>query len=153
IMKNVKVVGDTFRLMAQQELVYRGIDDQCTYQDALDDIFQTSIIIGERGRIEKETFDLLQTGIRTIKDYIFSKNFILEGAVNCAAKAAYLSLLIKYEMSEVERFEKSIDLRNFKIEIPEYKKFKSIIKFDPEAYFYWYKSFEILGQQFADATA
>ncbi len=30
------------------------------------------------------------------------------------------------------------------IEHPDYRKLKTIIKFDPEAYFYWYKSIEIL---------
>lgn len=101
-MKSVEIVGEMFKLMAQQELVYRELDKELTYQDVLDDIFQTARIIGERGRIEKPFFALLQTGVRTIKDYIFSKNFIVETAVNSASKAAYLSLLIKYEIEEAE---------------------------------------------------
>lgn len=145
-MENIKVVGDTFKMMVQQELMYRGMDDY-TYFDVLDDVFLTSKIIGERGRIEKETFDLLQTGIKRIKNYIFSINYIADRAVNSASKAAYLSLLIKYERSDIERFDKAIDLRTLEIKNPEYKKFKTIMRFDPEAYFYWYKSFEILERE------
>lgn len=152
-MENIDVVSQTFRLMAEQELFYRGIDGVYTHQDVLDDIFSTSRIISERGRIEQETFSVLNTGISRIKDYIFSKNFILESAVNSAAKAAYLSLLIKYGITKVERFDKKMDLKQLKIDTPDYKKFKSIMKFDPEAYFYWYKSIEILKQQTSEVTA
>ncbi|MBC3795991.1 hypothetical protein [Acetobacterium tundrae] len=126
--------------------MYREMEDY-TYFDVLDDIFLTSKIIGERGRIEKETFDLLQTGIKRIKNYIFSINYIADRAVNSASKAAYLSLLIKYGISDIERFDKTIDLRTLEIKNPEYKKFKTIMRFDPEAYFYWYKSFEILEKE------
>ncbi|MBC3797623.1 nucleotidyl transferase AbiEii/AbiGii toxin family protein [Acetobacterium tundrae] len=152
-MENIKVVRDTFILMVQQELIYREMDGKCTYQDVLDDVFQTSRIIGERGRIEKPTFALLQTGVNRIKDYIFSKNYIVESAVNSASKAAYLSLLIKYDIFVVERFDETIDLRTLEIKNPEYKKFRTIMKFDPEAYFYWYKSIEILEKNVSEITA
>lgn len=141
------------KLMAQQELKYRKLDKELTYYDVLDDIFLTSRIVGERGGIHRTVFELLQTGVRTIRDYIFSKNFIVETAVNSASKAAYLSLLIKHNISEVERFDKDINLNLLEIRVPEYKKFKSIKKFDPEAYFYWYKCIEIIEQEVSGATS
>lgn len=125
--------------MAQQELKYRGMGQDFTYEDVLDDIFTTSKIIGARGGIEQPIYAQLEKGVKTIKDYIFSKNFIIEAAVNSAAKVAYLSLLLKHDIKHVERFDRGIDLQSLKIISPEFKKFKSIIKFDPEAYFYWYK--------------
>ena len=150
IMENIETVSQTFKLMAQQELIYRGLDKECTYTDVLDDVFETSRIISERGRIEKDIFGYLQTGVNRIKDYIFSKNYILESAVNSASKAAYLSLLIKYDLTDVERYDKKIDLKQLIIKNPNFKKFKSIMKFDPEAYFYWYKSIEILSEEYAE---
>ena len=144
IMENIETVSETFKRMAQQELIYRGKDKKFTYEDVLDDIFETSRIISERGRIEKDIFEYLQTGVNRIKNYIFSKNYIMESAVNSASKAAYLSLLIKYELKDVERYDKEIDLQKWIITDTEFKKFKSIMKFDPEAYFYWYKSIEII---------
>lgn len=152
-MGDIKAVGETFKRMAQQELVYRKRDVELGYTDVLDDIFLTARIIGERGRVEKETFELLQTGVRTIKDYIFSRNYIVESAVNSSSKAAYLSLLIKYDIQEVEKYDKSIDMKLHDINLPEYKKLKSIIKFDPEAYYYWCKSIEILEKRISDASA
>lgn len=146
-MENLDTVSKTFKQMAKQELIYRKKNEEFTYEDVLDDIFKTSRILGERGRIEKDIFDQLQLGVNRIKDYIFSKNYILENAVNSASKAAYLSLLIKHGISDVERFDKKLDLRTYVIDHPDYKKFKTIMKFDPEAYFYWFKSIEILSQE------
>lgn len=113
-------------------------------ETTLIDIVKTSQIIGGRGSIEKPLFDLLQKGITTIRDYIFSQNFILESAVNSASKAAYLALLIKNDKLPLERFDNTIDLNLLEINDTEFKKFKSIIKFDPEAYYYWYKCIEIM---------
>lgn len=83
--------------MAQQELRYRGMDQEFTYQDVLDDIFNTSKIRA-RGGIEKPIFAELENGVKTIKDYIFSRNYIIKAAVNSAAKVAYLSLLLKNDI-------------------------------------------------------
>lgn len=143
-MKDLDTVSKTFQKMAQQELVYRKKDNILTYVDVLDDIFETSRIISERGRVEKLLFDQLQTGITRIRGYIFSKNYIIESAVNSASKAAYLSLLIKHNIAEMERFDPEINLKEYIIEHPDFRKFKTILKFDPEAYFYWYKSIELL---------
>lgn len=147
VMEDINIVAETFKVMTQQELVYRDLDKECTYEDVLEDIFETSRIISERGRIEKEIFKSLQTGVNRIKDYIFSKNYILESAVNSASKAAYLSLLIKYNLTEVAKYDENINLRDLTITHTDFTKLKSIIKFDPEAYFYWYKSIEIISQQ------
>lgn len=143
-MRDVNTVSQTFKQMVQQELAYRNLDDKMSHVDVLDDIFETSRILSERGRIEKGIYAYLQLGVNRIKDYIFSKNYIVESAINSASKAAYLSLLIKNEIDDVERFDPKIDLREFVIENPDFKKFKTILKFDPEAYFYWYKSIEII---------
>lgn len=143
-MENLDAVGITFKQLAEQELRYRQINSDLTFIDVLDDIFETSKILSGRGSIEKATFDQLQTGVNRIRDYIFSKNYILESAVNSASKAAYLSLLLKYNINDLERFDSQIDLREYIIDHPDFKKFNSIIKFDPEAYFYWYKCVELL---------
>lgn len=143
-MNDINKVSQTFKQMAQQELIYRNRDEELSHRDILDDIFETSRILGERGRIEKDIYNQLQIGVSRIKDYIFSRNYIVENAINSASKAAYLSLLIKYEIADVERFDSKVDLRELMIEHPDFSRFKIIMKFDPEAYFYWYKSIEII---------
>lgn len=143
-MNDIDIVGRTFKQMAIQELIYRGRENELTYEDVLDDIFETSRILSERGRIEKDVYAQLQVGVNRIKDYIFSRNYIVESAVNSASKAAYLSLAIKNGVNEIERFDSKLNLRDLIIDKPDFKKFKTIMKFDPEAYFYWYKSIELL---------
>jgi len=144
--QRIDTVSESFKMIAQQELEFRGKHTQYSYQDVLIDIFNTSLIIGERNRMEKETFNLLLSGIKTIRDYIFTRNFILESAVNCAAKAAYLSKVILFGKREIDKFDSKIDLSQYRIKNPEYKKFSSILKFDPEAYYYWFKTFELMEQ-------
>ena len=151
-MNDINTVSQTFKQMAKQELIYRKRDDKLTYEDVLNDIFETSRILSERGRIEKDAYNQLQLGVNRIKDYIFSRNYIVESAINSASKAAYLSLLIKYEIIDVERFDPKVNLRDYVIEHPDFNKFKTIMKFDPEAYFYWYKSIEVLTLKTAEET-
>jgi hypothetical protein len=152
-MNDVNTVSQTFKQMAQQELIYRERNEELSCRDVLEDIFETSRILSERGRIAKDVYDQLQLGVNRIKDYIFSRNYIVESAINSASKAAYLSLLIKHEITDVEKFDPKVDLRELVIEHPDFKKFKTIMKFDPEAYFYWYKSIEILSQKTAEETS
>ena len=149
-MGDINKVSQTFKQMAQQELIYRKRNDELTYKDVLDDIFETSRILSERGRVEKDAYDQLQLGVNRIKDYIFSRNYIIESAINSASKAAYLSLLIKYDITDFERFDPKVNLRECVIEHPDFNKLKTIMKFDPEAYFYWYMSIEILSLKSAE---
>ena len=44
-----------------------------------------------------------------------------------------------------------MDLNLLEIKAQKFKKFKSIKKFDPEAYFYWCKSVEIIEKEVSDA--
>lgn len=145
--EDIHTVRSTFIKMANQELIYRGKNRKIDYMDVLDDIFQTSKIISARGGIEKEVFSQLQLGVNRIKDYIFSKNYIMESAVNSSAKAAYLSLILKHDRNTIEKYNKDIDMSKEKITHQDFTKLNSIIKFDPEAYFYWLKSIEILTKE------
>ena len=58
----------------------------------------------------------------------------------------------KYNLTDVERYDKKIDLKDLVITNTDFNKFKSIMKFDPEAYFYWYKSIEIISRKYAEET-
>ena len=146
-MRDINIVSEAFYQIAQQELTYRELTNNLTPLDVLGDIFDTSRILSERGRIDKEVFDQLQQGISRIKEYVFSRNLILETAINSASKAAYLSLLLKYGITDYERFDSKLNLRDFVIQNPDYRSFKTIMNFDPEAYFYWFKSIEILNSR------
>jgi len=54
----------------------------------------------------------------------------------CAAKAAYLSTLLRSNKAEITRYDSSIDMKNFRLEN---KRLHSLKKSNPEAFFYWYQ--------------
>lgn len=142
-MSNMKTVRNTFISIAEQELEYREMRCTLSYKDVLDDVFDTSRTLASRGIVNEAKFKLLKSGVQALKSFVFSSNYIIESAVNSAAKAAYLSLLLKNDINEIERFNPKINIKDLTI-LNQPKVFKKIINYDPEAYFYWYKSFEIL---------
>jgi len=112
--------------------------------EIFDDIVNTSMIIAFRGGIKNDEFDRLVEGIKRIKSYIFSKNFILEEAVLSSSKAAYLALLLKNKIYNIEFFNNKKDVMHMDIRDVRFKKsFKSIKKFSPEGYYYWCKFLEL----------
>lgn len=141
---DIKIIKNTFIKVANNELKYRKLN--ITYREVLNDIFNTSMILAGRGSSEfsKDNFKELEKGVKTIKSFIFSKNFIIEDAVLCASKAAYLASLLNNDISKIERFDKSIDMSEIIIEHQPYRKcFKKIKNFNEEAYYYLYKAIEI----------
>lgn len=140
---DIHKVRGTFTRIAQNELKYRKMIDVTT-QDVLLDIYDTSFIIAMRGAYGKEEFTQLEKGMKRIKSHIFSQKFNIEDAVLCSSKAAYCSMLLAHSTSDIERFDKAVDLRNEAIELDGFTKyFKSLKKITPEGYFYWMKAVEL----------
>lgn len=143
VVSNAKVIRKTFFQFAKTELEYRAITESNEI-GVLDDIFQTALCISSRGQIGKGNFDELQSGVRRIKGFIFSENYHIEKAIQAASKAAYLSQIIKYEQETIEKFEAPSQIKDFKIENPEYNKLNKLKKTNPEALFYWYKTIKLI---------
>lgn len=90
--------------------------------------------------------DVINDIVDTSFTIAFTEYFILESAILCASKAAYLALMVtKNTMNIGERYDKKVDLSNIVIGKREYKNLNSIKKFSPEAFFYWHKVIELLG--------
>ncbi len=141
--KNLKVVKDTFVNISRNELGYIGLPT-ISAGEIFDDIVDTSIIIAFRGGVNNDEFGKLLEGIKRIKSYIFSKNFILEEAVLSSSKVAYLAILLKNNIYNIEFFNDKKDVIDMDITDDRFKKsFKSIKKFSPEGYYYWYKFLEL----------
>lgn len=139
---NLQVARDTFINISKRELKYRNLK-YLTFNNVLDDVIETAIVIAFRGSIDIEKYKLLEQGIKRIKSYIFSRNYIVEDAVLSAAKVAYISVLFKTPHLNFEYYNPRIDIEQLTISTPQFSKsFKSIKKFSPEAYYYWYKTLE-----------
>lgn len=142
ITDDIQVIKDTFRKFCKAELAYRGSSGM-TYSDVLDDIIQTSLAIVTRGQDGEANFDELQSGIQRIASFIHSENYHLEKAITDASKAAYVASLIEHGAESIERFDSPIEIKDWVIEEPMNTWLNKLKKSNPEAFYYWYKIFEL----------
>lgn len=138
-------VKETFRKFTVTELAYRNFDEK-DMDAVLEDIYQTSLSICTRGMDGDADFRLLQDGINRITGYIFSESYYIDKAINHASKAAYLATLLKHDADSFERFDPSINMKDWVIEQPFNTRVNKLKKSDPEAFFYWYKMYEMSKQ-------
>lgn len=142
LINDISIVRNTFISIANHEIQYRKLDG-ISYIDILNDIFKTASIISFRNS-NIEHFSDLEKGIQMIRNYIFTRKYNVEDAVESASRVAYLALVLKYDLKKVAYYDKKIDLKDFRINSPKYKKLNSIKSFSPEGFFYWFKAIELL---------
>jgi hypothetical protein len=136
---DIKLVGETFYKVVSKELVYRGLTTLST-DDVLNDIFETACLIGMRGYGSYDKFTELISGIKRIAGYIYAERFTLDSAILCAAKAAYLSVLIKRGTKEISRFDPNTDLSDWFIDEQRYNKLNKVKKTSPESFYYFHQA-------------
>jgi predicted nucleotidyltransferase component of viral defense system len=146
VSENIKIIKTTFSKFVTTELAYRE-KNTLTEKDVLEDIFQTSLCISTRGKLGNGDFEQLQTGIRRVKQFIFSENYQIEKAILHASKTAYLSSLIKYNGNRIEKFTDPLLLKDWTILDPSLNKLNHLKKSNPEAFFYWYKIYELIKEE------
>jgi predicted nucleotidyltransferase component of viral defense system len=139
---DLNIIKDTFHQFAKTELSYRNIND-CNEQDVIEDIYKTSLCIVSRGKGGTGNFEELQLGIQRIRAYIFSERYHIEKAITQASKTAYLITLIKYERTAIEKYSNQIQMKNWFIGELMNNKLNKLKKSNPEAFFYWFKIYEI----------
>jgi len=139
--EDITTVATTFKKFALTELNYRdkGVDIQIV----IDDIFETALTISTRGKDGKANFAALQEGISQIKAFIFSESYHIEKAIAHVAKAAYLVKLIEHEATTFVRFSDPMEIKDWVIEQPFYTRLNKLKKSNPEAFFYWFKVYEL----------
>ena len=143
---DIETIKLTFKTFATTELSYRDLEN-LTEQDVIEDIFQTAICIVTRGADGKGNFDELQKGIQRISRFVFSESYHIEKAIVHASKAAYLSILIRNDATKIEKFSNPIQMEEWTIGEPMNTKLNKLKKSNPEAFFYWYKIYELTTNQ------
>ncbi len=139
---DIETIKTTFYRFAKTEIAYRN-SEGITENDVLEDIYQTSLCIASRGTEGKGNFDELLNGILRIKGFIFSESYHIEKAIAHASKAAYLSALIQHDAKTIDKFENPLQLKDWQIGEPLNSKLNKLKKSNPEAFFYWYKIYEL----------
>ncbi|PRX57523.1 nucleotidyl transferase AbiEii/AbiGii toxin family protein [Flagellimonas meridianipacifica] len=143
MVEKIEAVSAVFEEFAKTELAYRDFKDVGS-EEVLKDILETAMVIATRGKSGHGDFEELQRGIQNIKNYIFSENFHLERAMVPAAKAAYISAILQTNNKKVHRFSNPIEVEEWVIEQPFETRLNKLKKSNAEAFFYWYKAFELL---------
>jgi len=140
--EDLQVVKDTFNTFAKAELSYRGQSKE-NIESVLDDIFETSLVVCTRGMGGVGNFEELQSGIKSVKAYILLDKYNLIHAISHASKAAYLAIILKQNADNIERFDPEINMKDWIIKQPFNTRVNKLKISDPEAFFYWYKMYEM----------
>jgi len=142
MVNNMKTIASVFDQFAKTELAYRAAD--ASSDDVLEDIIQTGTIICTRGKSGKGDFNELQQGIKNIRNFIFSERFHIERAIVLAARASYLAALIRVGGAKIKRFTEPGEIAGWMIEQPFETRLNKLKKSNPEAFFYWYQTAQLI---------
>jgi hypothetical protein len=135
---DIKIVKETFDKIAHEEIVYRNLS--ITTEEVLEDTWNTCFLIATRDT-STDAFKQIQLGLRNFVNFTVDR-FSIEEAVTASAKAAYLTrLLYKDDAQKIEKFISPLEIKDWVIENSSYNKLNKLRKNNPEAFFYWYKSF------------
>ncbi len=139
---DIETIKTTFKKFAKKELEYREMNN-LSEKDVLEDIYQTSLCIVTRGADGKGNFDQLQQGIQRVSRFIFSESYHIEKAIIHASKAAYIAALIKHDAKTIEKYDDPLQMKGWDVVEPMNTKLNRLKKSNPEAFFYWYKIYEL----------
>lgn len=133
---DVNIIGQTFDIFAKTEIGYRNCETD--EKGVLDDIYDTALHICSRGEKGRGNFKALLSGINQVKRFIFSENYHLDRAITDAAKAAYLSTVLRYKVTKLEKYQGLESIKELVIDQSFDSKLNKLKKGNPEAFFYWY---------------
>ena len=68
---------------------------------------------------------------------------LLEGLSN---KAAYAAILIKYDAKKLEKYNNPLQMKDWIVGKPLWLRINRLKRSNPEAFFYWYKIYELITQ-------
>lgn len=142
VVQDLETIKTTFYRFAKTEIAYRN-ENKIFENDVLEDIYQTALCIVTRGADGKGNFEELQKGILRVGSFIFSESYHIEKTIVHASKAAYISALIQQGKKEIEKFESPLQLKDWQIGEPFSNKLNKLKKSNTEAFFYWYKIYEL----------
>lgn len=115
----------------------------------LDDIFNTCLILSNGGKRlpaeEKYKYENLESGIRSLSDFLIQRPFHLQIAVEASSKIALLAARIKKGYAEViDGFNSEGGLKMYIIDIQEYSYLNKLRKQAAYSLYYWHNAINIM---------
>jgi hypothetical protein len=139
---DIDVVSQTFNGTARVQMGYRSFEGMPDI--VLDDIIDTALLICTYGKDGKGNYNEISEGASKVSSFIISEKYNIQKAILDAAKAAYIAALIKSDKDTIERFSDTNQTKDWEIQLPFYIRLNKLKKSNPEAFFYWYKIFQLL---------
>ena len=144
---SVETMAKSFNAFVVKEISYRSLTIGAP--EVLNDIIETAKIIALRDRNRDEPYKShyndLQKGIRSLNNFIISGSFRPDDAITASAKAAYLAVKISAEKYDALEKYNGEDVSGLNVENTEWNFLNKLKRLpDKSAFFYWYKTLEIL---------
>jgi hypothetical protein len=140
-MEDIEMARNSFMDVVKEEIAFRKLD--IDWHHVLDDVENTSYLLVERDHTSQQ-FLHLQTGIRNITNFIIGR-FNIEEAITAGAKAAYLSALLRNEdPTSPHRYNGPGEIADWVINQPSRPRLNKLKKSNPEAFFYWHHTTQLL---------
>jgi len=145
---DLRQVHQAFENVAAAQIAYRDLKN-CKSADILQDAFETACVIGMRGSTVGDEYAELLEGFKKLAAFIYAGHFTLDTAILCAAKVAYLTVLLITQEKSIDHF-KGQDIASWMVTNPTYSKLNKVKKTSPESFYYFYRALELrklLGKQ------
>src|SRR5690606_5378245 len=132
----LKTVRSSYHKVVAEEIKFRKLE--LSVDQVLEDTQEACYVLATRNQNSGE-FRHLQLGISNFVNFTIS-NFNIVEAITAAAKTAYLAEVLKNnEITELEKYDNPLQLKDWLIENQQFNKLNKLKKSNPEAFFYWYK--------------
>ena len=141
---NLNITSEAFSKIAPVELSYRGLPTN-DISVIFEDIRLTALNISLRGLIDKNKFDLLQQGIKSIGSFMYKQKYRIEDAITDASKAAYVATCLQYGIMDIEHFDGSpLSIADKTVNEKLHLRLNRLKATNPEAFYYWTKVNELM---------
>lgn len=140
-LETLEGVKENFIKVAHGELTYKGFEPD-NFQVIIDDIIECSYNFCSHGRIDKNVFKTMQSGVKQLSGFIYGDKFREAQAQIAVAKASYIVKQIERNNIAIDRFNASADMGSWVISDYSYSALNKLKKHNLEAFHYWYKTLE-----------
>ena len=138
------IAAQTYRNLVKLELEYRHREGLLLEQVAMDTI-SAAQCISTYGVGDEKSFDFYTDGIDRVKNFIHSERYIVPSAVRNSAKSAYAAACMLKEIAVPKRYDGNPGtLQSLYVAAPLSNKLNKLKKTNPEAFFYWFQTYELL---------
>lgn len=133
----------SFPKIAEVEMSYRKLTD--SLEIIYDDIIQTSLCIASYGAEGKGKFEMLNSGVSRIKNFMYGGNYLITNAIIDASRAAYIAALLSKGVNVINKYNGDpLSIANLDIKPSLPHRLTRLKRQSPEAYYYWAKVSELL---------